>query len=131
MQGDEEQKHSGGAAVESPRPALERNGIRAIVSAAVNWRYCVRASLPESRKLARTIDANLEEAQRLIADDDQLFNRREERIVALIAALKRAKETIRQWNGMGLSGEAEKAAWDTYQHSPEMRQINDALESDA
>lgn len=60
----------------------------------------------------------------------EIFNSREERIVKLIAALKRAKETIRAFNGMGLKGGAEKTCWDAYQHSPEMKQINAVLESD-
>lgn len=47
------------------------DGIRAVVSAAVKWRYSVHASLPESRRLAKVIDANLEEAQRLIAAGDK------------------------------------------------------------
>jgi hypothetical protein len=43
------------------------------------------------------------------------------------SALKRAKETIRQFNGLGMSGKVEQACWDAYQHSPEMKQINEAL----
>jgi len=45
-----------------------------------------------------------------------------------VVALLRAKSTIRQWNGMGLSGEAEQSCWDAYQSSPEMKEINSALE---
>ena len=45
----------------------------------------------------------------------------------LVAALTKAKETIRAFNGMGMSGEVEKACWDAYQHSPEMKEINAAI----
>ena len=45
---------------------------------------------------------------------------------ALIAALVKAKETIRYWHGSGLSGQ-EPRIWELYQSSPEMKQINDAL----
>lgn len=101
----------------SPRPALEsslvvtRGGIPCPDQ---------KAALGEFKQACLRSESN----------DLGLFNRREERIVTLIAALKRAKETIRQWNGMGLSDEAEKMEWDAYQHSPEMKQINAALESD-
>lgn len=47
----------------------------------------------------------------------------------LVVALLRAKATIRQWNGMHLSGDAERACWEAYQSSPEMKEINAALEN--
>lgn len=45
----------------------------------------------------------------------------------LVAALTKAKETIRAFNGMGMKGNAEQMCWDAYQHSPEMKEINAAL----
>lgn len=64
-------------------------------------------------------------------DDARIFIK--DRIVKdalkpLVVALLRAKTTIRQWNGIGLSGAAEQACWDAYQHSPEMKEINAAIE---
>lgn len=46
----------------------------------------------------------------------------------LVVALLRAKSTIRQWNGVGLSGDAERVCWNAYQQSPEMKEINAALD---
>lgn len=43
-------------------------------------------------------------------------------------ALKRAVETIQVWDGMGMSEEAAKQSWECYQSSPEMKEINAALE---
>ena len=45
----------------------------------------------------------------------------------MLAALRTAKETIRAFNGLGMSGAVEQVCWDAYQHSPEMKQINEAL----
>jgi hypothetical protein len=46
---------------------------------------------------------------------------------AMREALELAKETLRVFNGMGMSGEIAKRCWEAYQHSPEMKQINAAL----
>jgi hypothetical protein len=56
----------------------------------------------------------------------------EQRARALEEALQRAKDTIREWHGMQpgvwrLAQADIDAAWELYQHSPEMRQINAAL----
>ncbi len=45
------------------------------------------------------------------------------------AALTTAKETIRAFNGLGMSGEAEKICWEAFQHSPEMKKINSVLDA--
>lgn len=45
----------------------------------------------------------------------------------LVEALKVAVDTIRAFHGIGLSGPSERFAWDLYQKSPEMQQINAAL----
>jgi|GEM_PF-1143527 len=44
----------------------------------------------------------------------------------LLAALKRAVETIRTFHGIGL-GPAEELTWQLYQQSPEMKAINAAI----
>ena len=46
----------------------------------------------------------------------------------MLEALKKAKETIRAWNGMGHDEKSERFLWDAYQKSPEMKIINDAIE---
>lgn len=43
-----------------------------------------------------------------------------EKIGTLLEALKVAKVTIQQWHG--------EVAWEEYQSSPEMKQINDAID---
>jgi hypothetical protein len=46
----------------------------------------------------------------------------------LVAALKRAVETIRAFHAIGTTtDQAEQLGWSLYQQSPEMRQINAAL----
>lgn len=45
----------------------------------------------------------------------------------MLDALKLAKQTIRTWHGMGIIGRTEAQAWELYQASPEMKQINAAL----
>lgn len=44
----------------------------------------------------------------------------------LLEALRLAVRTIRTWHGMGM-GASEAQAWELYQSSPEMRQINEAI----
>lgn len=55
---------------------------------------------------------------------DRLIRERDE----LIAALERAVEIIRLWQGMGMSKDVEPGMWKLYQSSPEMKQINAALQ---
>lgn len=45
----------------------------------------------------------------------------------LLAALKRAVDTIRAFHGLGLPSHAEVEMWNLYQQSPEMQAINDAI----
>lgn len=45
----------------------------------------------------------------------------------LLAALKRAVDTIRAFHAIGLNGRREVDAWRLYQQSPEMQAINAAL----
>lgn len=45
----------------------------------------------------------------------------------LLAALKRAVDTIRAFHGIGLNGPAEAGMWELYQQSPEMKAINAAI----
>lgn len=45
----------------------------------------------------------------------------------LLAALRRAVDTIRAFHGLGLPAHAEVEMWKLYQQSPEMRAINDAI----
>jgi creatinine amidohydrolase/Fe(II)-dependent formamide hydrolase-like protein len=49
---------------------------------------------------------------------------------ALVAALEKAKETIRAWHGIEMRPRSfcEEEMWKLYQDSPEMKQINAALE---
>lgn len=42
-------------------------------------------------------------------------------------ALKDAKEVIHTWHNMGQKDSDDDAAWNLYQHSPEMKRINDTL----
>ena len=53
--------------------------------------------------------------------------RQKDRVAELVSALTKAKETIRLWHGMHLAT-TEPEAWALYQDSPEMRQINSALQ---
>lgn len=48
-------------------------------------------------------------------------------VAILLAALKRAVETIRAFHGIGLHEADEYGMWELYQNSPEMQAINAAI----
>lgn len=74
----------------------------------------VERELPAS-ELATAIVVALGEARNVAADREQLLEE-----------LKRAVQMIRVWHGMGM-GPTEAQAWELYQASPEMQQINAAI----
>ena len=45
----------------------------------------------------------------------------------ILNLLEEAKGLIRVWHGMGLVKEAEKAAWEQYNTSPEMKRLNTGI----
>jgi hypothetical protein len=63
--------------------------------------------------------------------DDYFMIEHQERLRAshdrLLEALREASEIIRTWHGMNIPKEMERAMWQTYQASPEMRRINAAI----
>lgn len=66
-------------------------------------------------------------AESMSPDNAEFFSRAGNAHDPLVAALLRAKEAIRAFNGIGMTGEVEQACWNAYQSSPEMREINAAL----
>ena len=76
-------------------------------------RVCVlNAQHPDYEQNAETIA----QAPDLLNERDRL----KEQNAELLAALIDAKETIKAWHG--------EDAWDLYQHSPEMKRINEAIQ---
>lgn len=86
---------------------------------------------PEVDPLDALVEAVMDLARENSIDDARIYIKdriAKDALKPLIVALLRAKTTIRQWNGMGLSGVAEQACWQAYQSSPEMKEINAAID---